>query len=56
MKEKIEEVFNALQELDIKPTPHNTSILGGVYSCLRDVYAEIEKGEQDNGRTAVDSE
>ena len=43
MKEKIESVFNALKELDIKPTPHNVSILSGVYDLLRDVYQEADK-------------
>ena len=38
MKEKIEAVFNALQELDIKATPHNVSILDGVYDVLREIY------------------
>ena len=38
MKEKLEAVFNALQELDIKATPHNVSILDGVYDVLREIY------------------
>ena len=38
MKEKIETVFNALQELDIKATPHNVSLLSGVFDLLRDLY------------------
>lgn len=45
MKNKIEEVFNALQELEIKPTPHNVSILDGAYSFLRQIYKELEEGE-----------
>jgi hypothetical protein len=56
MKEKIEACFDALQELDMKPTPGNVSIMNGVYSFLREVYAEIEKGENDGGRIAADSE
>ena len=38
MKEKIEAVFNALQELDIKATPHNVSLLNGVFDLLREIY------------------
>ena len=38
MKEQIEAVFNALKELDIKATPHNVSILDGVYDILREIY------------------
>ena len=38
MKEQIEAVFNALKELDIKATPHNVSILSGVYDILREIY------------------
>lgn len=58
MREKVEEVFNALKELDMKPTPHNVSIMNGVFSFLREVYRELE--ESDNGGTengtAVDSD
>lgn len=49
MKNKIEEVFNVLQELEIKPTPHNVSIINGVFSCLREIYHKLEEGEQDAG-------
>jgi hypothetical protein len=42
MKERINEVFNALQELDIKPTPHNASIMCGVYDVLKIIYKELE--------------
>ena len=38
MKEQIETVFNALTELDIKATPHNVSILSGVFDLLREIY------------------
>ena len=47
--EELETVYNALQELDIKPTPHNVSILNGVYELLRQVYHkedEPENGEE----------
>jgi hypothetical protein len=49
MKEKVEEVFNALKELDMKPTPNNVSIMDGVYSFLREIYKELEEAE--NGGT-----
>ena len=55
MKEKIEEIFNVLQSLDMKPTPHNVSILNGVYSFLREIYKELEVQENvgtENGTTA----
>ena len=57
MEEKIETAFNALKELDIKPTPHNVSILDGVFNVLRDVYIELTKKEGDqDGRTADSAE
>jgi hypothetical protein len=45
MKDKINEVFNALQELDVKPTPHNVSIMCGVYDFLKIIYKELEEKE-----------
>lgn len=58
IKEKIEEIFNVLQDLDMKPTPHNVSIIGGVFDSLRAIYAEIEKEERndEDGRAANSSE
>lgn len=56
MKDKIESVFNALQELSIPATPRNVSIMDNVYEMLRTIYKELEVSE--NGRkdgTAVDS-
>lgn len=51
MKDKINAVYDALQELDMKPTPNNTSIMAGVYRVLKDVYAELEEKEgKDDGR------
>lgn len=58
MKNKIESVFNSLQELDMKPSPHNVSIMDGVFSCLRDIYKEMEmikNGGTENG-SAADSD
>lgn len=54
MKEKIEDVFNALQELDMKTTPHNVSIMNGVFQFLKAVYKELEEAE--NGGTENGSE
>ena len=54
MKDKVNEIFNALQELDIKATPHNVAILDGVFDVLRAIYAELVKkdGEQDANNSA----
>lgn len=48
MKEKVESCFNALRELDLKPTPHNVSILHGVYEILRSLYREMEENNEGN--------
>ena len=53
MREKINEVFEALKQLDMKPTPQNVSIMNGVYQFLREIYHEM--GEADE-RAASDSE
>lgn len=42
VEDKINEVFEALQHLDIKPTPHNVSIMCGVYDFLKIIYKELE--------------
>lgn len=47
---KLETAFDALKELDIKPTPHNVSILDGVYDLLREVYREVSDADSDGGR------
>lgn len=54
MLEKLEQCFDALQSLDMKPTPHNVSIMDGVYSLLRELYGELKKKEEtiDGGPTA----
>ena len=52
MKEKLTACFDGLQELDMKPTPHNVSIMDGVYSLLREIYRELDEMEDKNdGRT-----
>ena len=53
LKNKIQECFDALQELNLKPTPHNVSILAGVYELLRQVYTELDK---EGDKVASDSE
>ena len=49
MKEKLEECFNALQGLDMKPTPGNVSIMDGVYALMKEIYKELE-GLEDAGK------
>ena len=58
MQNKIEEAFDALQELNMKPTPHNVSIMIGVYEILKEVYAELEsmKDARTENRAAADSD
>ena len=52
MKEKVEAIFDAFQELEIKPTPRNVSILDGAYSFLREIYGELKKKDgAEDGRT-----
>lgn len=45
MKKVIESVFDTLQDLDMKPTPHNVSIMDYVYQTLRNIYKEMEEAE-----------
>ena len=49
MKETINEIFTVLQDLDMKPTPHNVSIMSGVFSCLREIYNKLAEVEPDGG-------
>lgn len=46
VKEVIQSIFDILQELDMKPTPHNVSIMDYVYQTLRNIYTEM--GEKEN--------
>lgn len=51
IKTRIETVFNSLKDLDMKPTPHNSSIMHGVYSLLKLIYQDLseeEKGETED--------
>lgn len=56
MKDKVNEIFNALQELDIKATPHNVAILDGAFDVLRTIYAELVKkdGEQQDANNCAE--
>ena len=56
MKEKIEEIYNALKKLEIKATPGNVSILNGVFVFLKEIYAELDKGGDSGERTEPDPE
>ena len=49
IKEKLTNVFYALQGLEIKATPNNVLILDAVYNTLREIYAELEGGEHASG-------
>ena len=46
MKDRIEGIFNSLQDLDMKPTPHNVGIMDDVYATLRGIYRELEEAEE----------
>lgn len=54
MKDRIMVCFEALKQLDIRPTPGNVSILNGVYENLRAVYSELneQKEGEDGGECA----
>lgn len=54
MKEQIESVFEALKELEMKPTPKNVSIMNGVYNRLKGIYKELEEKENAANRRTAD--
>ena len=56
MKEKLEECFRRLQELDIKPTLKNMENLVQSLYEIRDVYNELTKLEAEHGRNKADPE
>lgn len=58
IKDRIESVFNALQDLDIKATPRNVSILCGVFDVLKDIYQNGLEVSENGGKdgTAADSD
>lgn len=51
MSENIETIFEALKLLDMKPTPHNVSIMNSVYDLLRDIYNKAKEGVAGEGQT-----
>lgn len=46
MKEKLAEIFEQLQNLDIRPTLGNMEILVSVLYSLREIYNELGKEEE----------
>ena len=42
MKDKVAAIFDALKQLDIKATPGTVSIMHGVFTYLKEIYAEME--------------
>ena len=53
MKGKIGGIYNALQELELRPTPENARIMTAVYNTLVDIYEQLEKEERkDDGQTS----
>ena len=54
IKGKIGGIYNALQGLDIRPTPENARILTAVFNTLEAIYKELEDDE--HGRTESDPE
>ena len=48
MKGRIGGIYNALQALEIKPTPENARILTAVYNTLQAIYEELEKKEMES--------
>ena len=55
MLEKLEQCFERLQSLDIKPTLGNMEKLVQTLYDLRDIYNELKEGDE-NGRAANSSE
>ena len=48
-KGKVLAVFEALKKLHIDATPGNVSIMHGVFNYLKEIYAELEKGQENGG-------
>lgn len=42
MKEKISEIFDAVQKLNVLSTENNVTLLSFILSSLREVYNEME--------------
>ena len=45
MKEKIGAAYDALKDLDIKPTPHNIALLYSIFQLLKEAYEEVAENE-----------
>lgn len=56
MKERLERCFDRLQNLEVKPTLHNMETLLQTLYDLREIYNELNKDGEDDGRTAADPE
>lgn len=54
MKDKLNEVYERLQTLDIMPTKGNMEKLLQCLYDLRDIYNELERMEANNGGQAAD--
>ena len=54
MKNKLNDVYERLQTLDIMPTKGNLEKLLQCLYDLRDVYNELERMEANNGGQAAD--
>ena len=54
MKNKLNEVYERLQTLDIMPTKGNMEKLLQCLYDLRDIYNELERMEANNGGQAAD--
>lgn len=55
MKEKIEFVFNTLQQLDIRPTVGNTQKMMRCFATLQELYAFIDSYEKEVSEDGNDS-
>ena len=54
MKEEVDAIIDVLQQLDIKPTHHNVTILCGVFNSLKKIKKELEESANvgtENGTT-----
>lgn len=54
--QKLDNSFDRLQNLQIKPTQQNMEILLQTLYDLRDIYNELKQKGEDDGRQAVDPE
>lgn len=55
MLKKLEDIYDALQDLEIKPTPNNAAIMNGVFLVLREIYNELKEKEGANNDGSADS-